>query len=143
MHRQAKLASFRFPGSEMPGKAAYGPGHLLLAFGQFTLYAPSVFLPDSEQYALNLFFCLFIIAVVVDEAEKSGHGAGVDVEAESAVAAALAAQDVSRRADVVEGADGSARDLALLDPGAAVIELDHEKLHLLFYNPLPEIQLIR
>ena len=90
-----------------------------------------------------LLFGLFFIAVVVDEVEKSGSGAVVDVEAEGAVAAALAAQDVSRRADFVEGAAGSARGLALLGPGAAVIELDHEKLHLLFYNPLPEIQLIR
>ena len=96
-----------------------------------------------KAYCFESVFVLLIIAVVINEAGESRHGAGVDVEAESAVAAALAAQDVSRRADVVEGADGSARDLALLDPGAAVIELDHEKLHLLFYNPLPEIQLIR
>ena len=59
----------------------------------------------------------------LDEAGKSGHGAGIDVQRESAIAAASAAEDIRRRADVVEGAAGAARDLTLLDPDAAVVVL--------------------
>ena len=62
----------------------------------------------------------------LDEAGKGRHGAGIDIERERAVAAALAAQNVRRRADIVKGAAGAARDLALFDPNAAVVVLAHE-----------------
>ena len=65
-------------------------------------------------------------AAVLHQGGHGGHGAGIHVQAESAVAAALSAENIRRCADVVEGASGAAGDLALLNPDAAVMILGHE-----------------
>ena len=60
---------------------------------------------------------------VFHQGGHGGHGAGIHVQAEGTVAAALSAENVRRRADVVEGAAGAAGDFTLFHPDAAVMVL--------------------
>ena len=63
-----------------------------------------------------------VCTAILEQLAQSRHGARIDAQGEGTVAAALAAQDVSSSADVVEGAAGAASDLALIDPDGTVVE---------------------